>query len=58
MEFAAQIGESQYDLYLKNDTNTHGHQSWFNFRLRNNQSHSTTIFLSICNIKRDLKLFQ
>lgn len=43
---------------MKNDTNTHGHQTWFNFRVKNNKLESAAIKINICNIKRDLKLLQ
>lgn len=31
MELAVKVTDTQYDLYLKIDTNTHGHQNWFHF---------------------------
>ena len=28
---AARASDNEYDLYLRIDTNTHGHQNWFHF---------------------------
>jgi hypothetical protein len=43
---------------LKNDTNTHGHQAWFCFQITNLKSDNAAVTLNICNLKRDLRLFQ
>ena len=56
LEYAAIIGENEYEAYLKNDSNTHGHQVWFNFRVHNPSLETVTARFHICNIKRDLKL--
>lgn len=58
LEFASEVGPHKYDLYLKNDSNTHGHQAWFHFQVKSNEPVPTISTFNICNIKRDLKLFQ
>lgn len=57
LEYASEVAPFQYEIYLRNDSNTHGHQAWFCFRIKSNQEQPITVNLSICNIKRDLKLF-
>ncbi len=31
LDMVAQVGLAEYDLFLRNDTNTRGHNSWFHF---------------------------
>ena len=56
LEYATITGKNEYETYLKNDTNTHGHQVWFNFRVHNPSLEKNRARIHICNIKRDLKL--
>jgi hypothetical protein len=58
VEYVAEIAPSRYDIYLKNDSNTHGHQAWFYFRVKSNEGERVLANFNICNIKRDMKLFQ
>lgn len=46
----------EYDLYIKADTNSMGHQNWFYFKLLNNSEDKKTVFLNVCNLKRGFKL--
>ena len=57
LEFVSEIQENEYELYLRNDTNTHGHQSWFLFKIKNNSNEKKTITINVCNLKRYLPLF-
>jgi hypothetical protein len=57
LEFVAGISENEYELYLRNDTNTHGHQSWFLFRVKNTHTEEKTVTFNICNLKRNLTMF-
>lgn len=36
LDFVTQINPFEYDIYIKADTNSMGHQNWFYFRLLNN----------------------
>ena len=38
LEIVSEIKPNEFDLYLRIDTNTHGHQNWFYFKVHNRQS--------------------
>lgn len=50
------VGESQFDLYMKVDTNTNGHRQWFYFSVRNLLP--GTAKFNIYRFKKRFSLFQ
>ena len=38
LDFVTQINHFEYDIYIKADTNSMGHQNWFYFKLVNNSA--------------------
>lgn len=50
------VGESQFDLYMKVDTNTNGHRQWFYFSVRNLLA--GTVKFNIYRFKKKFSLFQ
>jgi hypothetical protein len=52
LDIAVKVGPSEYDLFLRVDTNTRGHCNWFFFVVRNTRR--GILRLNICNLcKRD-----
>lgn len=43
-------------MYLRNDTNTHGHQNWFYFMIKNHTNEVKSVTINVCNVKRDFSL--
>lgn len=41
LDLAFRISENEYNLYLRIDTHTKGHQSWFYFKIINHCSHDS-----------------
>jgi hypothetical protein len=35
LDTVVKIGENEYDLFMRIDTNTRGHMQWFNFKVKN-----------------------
>ena len=50
------VGENEYDLYMRMDTNTNGHRQWFYFSIKN--QNQGTIKLNIYRFKKKFSLFQ
>lgn len=50
------VGESEYDLYMKVDTNTNGHRQWFYFSVRNLTV--GIVKFNIYRFKKKFSLFQ
>lgn len=50
------VGESEFDLYMKVDTNTNGHRQWFYFSVKNLAV--GTVKFNIYRFKKKFSLFQ
>lgn len=50
------VGESEYDLYMRVDTNTNGHRQWFFFSVKNLLP--GTVRFNIYRFKKKFSLFQ
>lgn len=50
------MGENEYDLYLRVDSNTSGHRQWFYFSVRNERR--TTVRLHLYRFKKIYSLYQ
>ncbi len=56
LDIVIKISEGEYDLFMRVDTNTRGHNSWFFFKVRNTRQGKTVKF-NICNFHRTSSLF-
>ena len=51
-----QTSDTEFDLYMRVDTNTQGHLQWFNFRIKN-KGKSENIKINICNFTKENSLY-
>jgi cytosolic carboxypeptidase protein 2/3 len=56
LDAVVRVGEAEYDLYLRIDTNTRGHLQWFNFTVKN--CAKTRVRFNIVNFKKAKTLYQ
>ena len=56
MDFVLKIAEDEYNVFLRIDTNTRGHQSWFYFKVSNNFDEKKRIRINVCNVKRKFRM--
>ncbi len=57
LDIAVKISDTQYDLFMRVDTNTRGHTNWFYFKVENGTWLGTVKF-NICNFRRQKSLYQ
>jgi hypothetical protein len=50
------VGKTEYDLYMRVDTNTNGHRQWFYFAVRNILP--VTVKFNVYRFKKRYSLFQ
>jgi hypothetical protein len=50
---AVKIGENEYDLFLRVDTNTRGYFNWFHFEVYKTKKGKTIKFNIVNNSKKD-----
>lgn len=56
LDCVVKVGELEYDLYLRVDSNTRGHFQWFNFKVRN-LTKGIKYKFNICNLQKDGSLY-
>ena len=56
LDAVIQRTSTDFDLFMRVDTNTHGHQNWFYFSIQNPSHVNKLIKINICNVKRDFKM--
>jgi hypothetical protein len=56
LDAVIKVGENEYDLYLRIDTNTRGHLQWYNFTVRN--CGKKKVRFNIVNFKKAKTLYQ
>ena len=56
LDCAFRVGENEYDLYLRVDSNTKGHIQWYNFKILNPQKLQKYKF-NICNFQKRKSLY-
>lgn len=49
------VAPHEYDLFMRVDSNTRGHNSWFFFRIKNTRAES--VLLNICNFHKPNSLY-
>ncbi len=57
LDIVIQKAEHEYDLYLRPDTNTHGHTLWYYFRVRNTRKANSVRF-NIKNLTKPNALYK
>ncbi|KAL4450839.1 hypothetical protein ABPG74_011681 [Tetrahymena malaccensis] len=57
LDMVVKLSDIEYDLYMRPDTNTKGHQSWFYFKISNTKANQTVRF-NICNFQKKRSLYQ
>lgn len=56
LDLVMKVATNEYDLFMRVDTNTRGHNSWFMFKCRNTRA-GLKVKLNICNFHRSSSLF-
>lgn len=56
LDTVVKVGENEYDLFMRIDTNTRGHMQWFNFRVKNNGKKK--VKFNIVNFQKEKTLYQ
>lgn len=51
------VSPTEYDLYMRVDSNTNGHNQWFFFRVKNNRQMHNKIRFNIMNITKKKSLY-
>lgn len=49
------VGENEYDLFMRADSNTKGHFTWYNFKIFNTKKNQIIKF-NICNMTKVMKI--
>ncbi|KAL4495015.1 hypothetical protein ABPG72_015715 [Tetrahymena utriculariae] len=57
LDMVVKLSDIEYDLYMRPDTNTKGHQSWFYFKISNTKANQTVRF-NVCNFQKKRSLYQ
>jgi hypothetical protein len=56
LDFALKVSSDEFNIFLRIDTNTRGHQSWFYFKVSNTYNETKKVRLNICNVKRRFRM--
>lgn len=56
LDCAIKVGDNEYDLYMRVDSNTKGHFHWFNFKMTNLKKGEKYRF-NICNFQKEKVLY-
>lgn len=56
LDMAIRVKKNEFDLFLRSDTNTRGHTSWYYFKV-NNRAVTGEIQLNICNFGKKKNLY-
>ena len=56
LDMAVQIGQNEYDMYMRVDSNTRGHHQWFYFKVENKEKVGTVKF-NIVNFTKRQSLY-
>ncbi len=56
LDCAIKVGESEFDLFLRVDSNTKGHTQWFYFSVKNGLR-KQKLKMNICNLSKAKSLF-
>jgi cytosolic carboxypeptidase protein 2/3 len=56
LDMAVRVKKNEFDLFLRSDTNTRGHTSWYYFKV-NNRDLLGEVQLNICNFGKKKNLY-
>lgn len=56
LDLAVKIKKNEYDLFLRSDTNTRGHTSWYYFKVNNHEQLGDVQF-NVCNFGKKKNLY-
>lgn len=56
LDLAVRVRRSEYDCFMRSDTNTKGHTNWFYFRVSNGRQVGA-VQLNVCNIVKRRNLY-
>ena len=56
LDLVIQTGENEFDLYMRIDTNTKGHNSWFNFNILTGET-DQLLKINIVNFTKSNTMF-
>ena len=56
LDCAIKVGEAEFDLFLRVDSNTKGHTQWFYFSVKNG-SRKQKLKMNLCNLSKAKSLF-
>lgn len=56
MDLVIEVQDMEYDLFMRVDSNTRGHLSWFNFKIKGMKPRQS-IKLNICNFTKGKCLY-
>ena len=57
LDLVVKVSESEYNLFLRPDTNTCGHMQWFYFKATHQPSGPKKVKFHICNNRRSMTLY-
>ena len=57
LDCAIKIKSNQFDLFLRVDSNTRGHTSWYYFSIKNGKK-KEKIVINICNLAKPSSLYE
>ncbi|CAD8070828.1 unnamed protein product [Paramecium sonneborni] len=57
LDLVVKNSQNQYDLYMRVDSNTKGHTSWYNFEIKGMKK-TEVIQLNICNFRKSRTLYE
>lgn len=57
LDCAIKVHSTEFDLFLRVDSNTRGHAAWYFFSIKNGRRREK-VTLNICNLKRPSPLFE
>jgi hypothetical protein len=56
LDLAVRVTPTEYDLFMRVDSNTRGHLQWYNFTIRSHKKQA--LLLNICNFSKGKSLYE
>ena len=56
LDMVIKVQQREYDLYMRSDSNTYGHNQWFNFTVKNN--HMMSVKFNVVNFTKRNSLYE
>ena len=58
LDCVVKVGDNEYDLILRIDSNTAGHIMWYYFKVTNNDNKNQRVKFNIVNLRRNKSCYQ